>query len=586
MRISTNYGFKLPEGTDNVKRQDLVDNFESIDTNMKELAAQSSENTKYAQNGNKLYNSLYKMQDGLTTKGIAFGDSITWGQIPLVGGQSSVNYPTVLQSKLQKIYGNNNITIVNEGNPGQTTTFGLANIDTQVISQAPDFCIMMWGTNDCTSRLDLATFKDNIRQMVKRCLTANIEVLLLTCHCILKSDDSRTNRQQLYAKATIEIAKELDVAYINMFEEISNIINNNVKAPLVLLPDMVHFDQWLYPYLAYIIIDNALYINTLSQILEVNNGTIHIPVYHNPYIRTDIPLAGEYASTINMYGETLGMTVDGTLGTYLRFVFFNKKPNRNLVLISEKNTLGGQLTILDNGSSVGTIDFYSSVMSIQNVPNTIIENLSYGLHIIEILNTNIVKGQSSGTGKVYLAGFQIVENKNLNIGKYGGNTSFVSEVYKKIIDGQTKFTDSDATKNSQLVFNNSFVEAKSGKTLEIEIAGTFFTGSGITWFNNATDNGTLGSGYEVMLYGGYLNLYKSDGNTYNPINQVVTALDYSVARTFKITHTSAGVITIYIDGTQIMRYTDTSENSGYVGLYSGVSATGTMTITRCEYCYI
>lgn len=43
MRTSANYSFKLPEGTDNVKRQDLVDNFESIDTNMKAIATQSSE---------------------------------------------------------------------------------------------------------------------------------------------------------------------------------------------------------------------------------------------------------------------------------------------------------------------------------------------------------------------------------------------------------------------------------------------------------------------------------------------------------------------------------------------------------------
>ncbi len=35
MRKSTNYGLKLMEGTDNVKRQDFVDNFEIIDREMK-----------------------------------------------------------------------------------------------------------------------------------------------------------------------------------------------------------------------------------------------------------------------------------------------------------------------------------------------------------------------------------------------------------------------------------------------------------------------------------------------------------------------------------------------------------------------
>ncbi len=35
MRTSTNYGLKLPEGTDNVKRKDFVDNFEKIDLELK-----------------------------------------------------------------------------------------------------------------------------------------------------------------------------------------------------------------------------------------------------------------------------------------------------------------------------------------------------------------------------------------------------------------------------------------------------------------------------------------------------------------------------------------------------------------------
>ncbi|WP_051560273.1 hypothetical protein [Clostridium beijerinckii] len=36
MQLSTNYGLKLPEGTDNVKRQDFIDNFSKIDSVMKE----------------------------------------------------------------------------------------------------------------------------------------------------------------------------------------------------------------------------------------------------------------------------------------------------------------------------------------------------------------------------------------------------------------------------------------------------------------------------------------------------------------------------------------------------------------------
>ncbi|MBN1042361.1 hypothetical protein DVW07_09845 [Clostridium botulinum] len=62
MRTSTNYGFKLPEGTDNVKRQDFVDNFEKIDrelknndTQVKDIAKKTDKFTEDS-NGKLLYN--------------------------------------------------------------------------------------------------------------------------------------------------------------------------------------------------------------------------------------------------------------------------------------------------------------------------------------------------------------------------------------------------------------------------------------------------------------------------------------------------------------------------------------------------
>lgn len=41
MKTSSNYGLKLPEGTDNVKRQDFVDNFTAIDSAIKAIADNS-----------------------------------------------------------------------------------------------------------------------------------------------------------------------------------------------------------------------------------------------------------------------------------------------------------------------------------------------------------------------------------------------------------------------------------------------------------------------------------------------------------------------------------------------------------------
>lgn len=63
MRKSTNYGLKLMEGTDNVKRQDFVDNFEKIDTELK------NNDTQLKEIANKVDN--IKIADGTTDqKGI------------------------------------------------------------------------------------------------------------------------------------------------------------------------------------------------------------------------------------------------------------------------------------------------------------------------------------------------------------------------------------------------------------------------------------------------------------------------------------------------------------------------------------
>ncbi|AGK95640.1 BppU family phage baseplate upper protein [Clostridium pasteurianum] len=560
----------------------------SLLVNLQDKDSQAADIKTYKENGNRLYNVLHRMLDALIVKIICYGDSITTGQIPIAGGQAVDNYPAVLQTKLRKIYNNNNITVINQGNPGMDTTFGLANIDTQVISQTPDLCILMWGTNDGTERMDLATFKDNWRQMIKKCLKAGIEVLVLTCHTIYKPDDDRMHRQELYAKATIEIAKEMNVQYINMFEETSNIVSNKIEVPIVLHPDMVHFDQNKYFYISDIVINNALAVDDFKNILQVNDDIV-VPIWHSPYIQTDIPATAEYDQPLSDYKKTISLAADTSKGTYLRFVFFNKKKNMNLVLAGSKGSGGGKVTIVDNGVNANMINFYSGVgtPTLYDVPNTAVENLSYGLHIIEILNTNIVLGQATaGVGSGYFTVFKIMKNKNINTSSYGSNAPFTPEAHMKIIDGVMKLTDGDATKNSQLVLNDrEFIELKTGKTLVIEAQGTFINTGGISWFNNKPST-AFPSGYAFSYNSGNATIYKSDGTTYSVLLAGATALDNSVERTYRITMTAAGVITAYIDGTQVLQVTDTTENAGYVGVYSGVGAIGTITIKRLEYCYI
>lgn len=84
MQLSANYGLKLMEGTDNVKRQDFVDNFTTIDTTMKSI---ENKTIPYATaSGTNSYtvtiNGITAYTDGLTVR-VKIGNAST--------GASSLN---------------------------------------------------------------------------------------------------------------------------------------------------------------------------------------------------------------------------------------------------------------------------------------------------------------------------------------------------------------------------------------------------------------------------------------------------------------------------------------------------------------
>ena len=74
-------------------------------------------------------------------------------------------------------------------------------------------------------------------------------------------------------------------------------------------------------------------------------------------------------------------------------------------------------------------------------------------------------------------------------------------------------------------------------------------------------------------------------------NAKVSIGTFAIANTFtgthkiRIVHTVSGVITILLDGTQVIQVTDTKEKSGKFGMYVGATG-GTIELPRYEYCYI
>ena len=101
------------------------------------------------------------MKSGLNSV-LCFGDSNTWGYIPLVGGRYPVEqrWTSLLEQMLP-----DNWRVINEGLPGRTTGFhesihnphsGLGYFLPCLEKHQPDVVVIMLGTNDLQSHLELS----------------------------------------------------------------------------------------------------------------------------------------------------------------------------------------------------------------------------------------------------------------------------------------------------------------------------------------------------------------------------------------------------------------------------------------------
>ena len=85
-----------------------------------------------------------------------FGDSITDGQFEFANGhKESVRHEewvfwNILRNRIREEIGQE-VSIVNAGVGGNFSKDGLARIQQDVLERKPDFCCVMFGTNDVTN---------------------------------------------------------------------------------------------------------------------------------------------------------------------------------------------------------------------------------------------------------------------------------------------------------------------------------------------------------------------------------------------------------------------------------------------------
>lgn len=102
------------------------------------------------------------------SKIVAFGDSLTFGY----GANSNESYPKILQNKI-------NITVINEGISGDTTTDGLERIHEVLEKNSPSMILIGLGGNDMLRKINEEKIKNNLRKLIEISQDKGIQVVLL-----------------------------------------------------------------------------------------------------------------------------------------------------------------------------------------------------------------------------------------------------------------------------------------------------------------------------------------------------------------------------------------------------------------------
>lgn len=112
------------------------------------------------------------------TRYVAFGDSITEGNVGDDPNRSELGYPPRLEALLAGA--GVDATVANRGEGGEKTFQGVTRID-EVLAEGGDVLLLMEGTNDISQDLSLETTLFNLSEMARKAEDAGLSVIHATC---------------------------------------------------------------------------------------------------------------------------------------------------------------------------------------------------------------------------------------------------------------------------------------------------------------------------------------------------------------------------------------------------------------------
>jgi lysophospholipase L1-like esterase len=325
--------------------------------------------------------SYHKMLNGEAMTVVCKGDSVTWGALPNIT-QITSPFPSILQTKLRFIYGNDNITVINSGIAGHTASQGLSTFQTGVINLTPNMVVIMYGLNDADQKVDLETYKSNLREMVKQSKDNNIEVILCSPTPMMKNNNTNNTNERWdvasYAKACKELALELNVDFIDIFEEFQILFKNNAINSTI-FSDTIHLVQSGYELLSDIIIKEKLASALMPKLYE--NQYVS---FYSPYVFTNCATVYTSSSQKLYYNFLMDSVARPT--EYIKFLVYNNNPDLQLKLLNYQDANTGTAIVKNFGTTLQTLTLNEGI-EVYDIGTTI--NIGIGLYCLTITASDL-----------------------------------------------------------------------------------------------------------------------------------------------------------------------------------------------------
>lgn len=167
---------------------------------------------------------------------VCFGDSIT-GAYYHTGGIRA--YPELLEIALRRLYPRAQLSVINAGLSGDTTTGGLARLERDVLARQPHLVTIMFGMNDLV-KLSLVDFRRNLQDICARIRSAGAEVLLCTQNSVTDTELRPGSKLTEYIEVIRGVGREESITVVDGYALFEAVRTRDPLAWTRLCSDEIH----------------------------------------------------------------------------------------------------------------------------------------------------------------------------------------------------------------------------------------------------------------------------------------------------------------------------------------------------------